>query len=154
MAAEREYARDHDGRFATTNFGRWAKLKTKSAAGKGWAGGAARYSTQKGRAAHSARPNRESLSKRLGKVARQIKARDGNRCVYCKATKESSGAHLHLDHLEPKSFGGEDIPTNLVLACRSCNSARKNKSLVDWCHMRGYDARALRAHARRKLPEV
>lgn len=34
-------------------------------------------------AAHNARPNRESLSKRLGKVARLIAARDGHACVYC-----------------------------------------------------------------------
>lgn len=77
----------------------------------------ARYTTQVGRAAHSARPNRESLSKRLGRVARQIKARDNNRCVYCGATAEQSGAHLHLDHLTPKAHGGADVPVNLALAC-------------------------------------
>jgi len=36
---------------------------------------AARYTTQLGLAAHSARPGRESLFKRLGKVARQIRER-------------------------------------------------------------------------------
>lgn len=34
-------------------------------------------------AAHNGRKNRESLSKRLGRIARQIKARDGHACVYC-----------------------------------------------------------------------
>lgn len=115
---------------------------------------AARYTTQKGRAAHSARPGRESLKKRLGKLARLIAARDGHRCVYCGATEKSSGAHLHLDHLTPKSLGGEDTATNLVVACRSCNSARQAKTLRVWCAEQGLDARVIRAQARRKLPEA
>lgn len=105
-------------------------------------------------AAHNSRPNRESLSKRLGRVARQIKARDGHACVYCRATAESSGAHLHLDHLTPKDFGGRDVASNLVLACRSCNSARQNKSLAVWCRSIGLDSRRVRAQARRALSEA
>jgi 5-methylcytosine-specific restriction endonuclease McrA len=106
---------------------------------------------------HSARPNRESLSKRLGKVARQIRERDGHACVYCGATAETSGAHLHLDHLTPKSKGGEDVPTNLALACRRCNSARQNMSLAQWAAYAAevygltFTARSIRARARRKL---
>lgn len=106
------------------------------------------------RAEHAARPNRESLSKRLGRVARQIKARDSHRCVYCGATAETSGAHLHLDHLTPRAAGGEDVATNLVLACRSCNSARHDMQLAVWCRSIGVDARAIRAQARRALPEA
>lgn len=103
-------------------------------------------------AAHNARPNRESLSKRLGKVARAIKSRDGNACVYCGATAETSGAHLHLDHLTPRAAGGADVATNLVVACRSCNSARKDMPLSVWCRAIGIDSRAIRAQARRSLP--
>jgi 5-methylcytosine-specific restriction endonuclease McrA len=105
-------------------------------------------------ARHNSRPGRESLSKRLGKVARQIKARDGYRCCYCGATAETSGAHLHLDHLTPKAHGGLDIPENLVLACRSCNSARKDMALPAWCKKIGVSARAVRAQARRALPDL
>lgn len=117
----------------------------------------ARYTTQRGRAAHSARPNRESLSKRLGKVAKQIKERDAHACVYCGATEQSSGAHLHLDHLTVRSVGGLDVATNLVLACRSCNSRRQNKSLSAWaasCPELAFTARSIRAQARRRLPAV
>lgn len=68
---------------------------------------------------HAARPGRESLSKRLGRVARQIKARDGHCCVYCGATEASenrAGRHMHLDHLDTHVSGGADVATNLVLA--------------------------------------
>lgn len=106
------------------------------------------------RTEHAARPNRESLSKRLGRLARQIKARDGHRCVYCGATAETSGAHLHLDHLTPHVLGGADAAANLVLACRACNSARQDRSLSAWCALRGLSARAIRGQARRALPEL
>lgn len=102
----------------------------------------------------AARPGRESLSKRLGRVARQIKARDGHACVYCGATEQSSGAHLHLDHLTPRVAGGSDSAENLVLACRSCNSARQDMPLAAWCRLRGLESRRVRAAARRVLPEV
>lgn len=119
----------------------------------------ARYTTQLGRAAHSARHGRESLSKRLGVVVtRGIRERDEHRCRYCGATAETSGAHLHLDHLTPKSQGGADVASNLVLACRRCNSARQNMTLTQWAAYAavklGLDIspRVIRAHARRRLP--
>lgn len=106
----------------------------------------------------SARPGRESLSKRLGKVAGQIKARDGHACVYCGATAETSGSHLHLDHLTPRSHGGADAATNLVTACRRCNTARKTLSLTQWSAYAAvkfgltFAPRQIRAQARRRLP--
>jgi 5-methylcytosine-specific restriction endonuclease McrA len=82
---------------------------------------------------HAARPGRESLSKRLGKVARQIKMRDNDgRCVYCNRNAEESGAHMHLDHLTPKHHGGLDLASNLVTCCRAHNSARKDMVLPVW----------------------
>lgn len=80
--------------------------------------------------AHNTRKNRESLSKRLGKVAKQIKARDNHACVYCAKTELTSGAHLHLDHVVPRNSGGKDLATNIVVACRSCNSAKQDLSLA------------------------
>lgn len=106
-------------------------------------------------AKHNARPGRESLSKRLGRVAAQIKARDGFACVYCGATAASSGAHLHLDHLTPRAAGGLDVATNLVLACRSCNSRRQDLTLSAWAAASpelSFTARSIRAQARRAPP--
>jgi len=118
---------------------------------------AARYTTQAGRAAHSSRRRRESLGKRLGRVARAIRERDGHACVYCGATAESSGARLHLDHLVPKSAGGLDAADNLVTACGRCNGARQAMTLARWeAYARAklgltFTARGVRARARRTL---
>ena len=73
-------------------------------------------------------------------------------CLEPLAQGESTGAHLHLDHLTPKSAGGADVATNLVLACRSCNSARKDMPLAKWCASLGMSSRTVRAQARRALP--
>lgn len=110
------------------------------------------------RAEHAARPRRESLRKRLGRVAAQIAARDEHRCVYCGATAESTGAPLHFDHLVPRSAGGADTADNLVLACRSCNCRRHDLSLTAWAAASKpeltFTAAAVRAQARRPLPEI
>ncbi|MAE84888.1 MAG: HNH endonuclease [Flammeovirgaceae bacterium] len=43
--------------------------------------------------------------------------RDNHSCQYC-----GSGKDLTLDHLIPKSKGGKSSWTNLVTACKRCNS--------------------------------
>ncbi|TAE03778.1 MAG: HNH endonuclease [Bacteroidetes bacterium] len=45
--------------------------------------------------------------------------RDNNRCLYCSATD-----NLTLDHVLPRSRGGQTTWTNLVTACRRCNSKK------------------------------
>lgn len=91
-----------------------------------------------GRSRHDSRPRRESLRKRLGlRISRAIAARDAHRCVYCGDTADEAGSHLHLDHVIPRSLGGEDSPGNLVTACRACNCARKTMSLAQWSAYKG-----------------
>jgi len=106
-------------------------------------------------ATYNNRPGRESLSKKLGKrISNAIRERDAHKCVYCGATAFSSGFHLHFDHLTPKVQGGSDDPTNLVLACRSCNSRRQDMSLSRWAAIAPeltFTSRSIRAHARRSL---
>ena len=78
------------------------------------------------RAEHSRRPNRESVSKRIGaKSNRRLRERANHRCVYCGAIE----GPMHLDHIIPRSQGGSDAEDNLVLACASCNSRRQDMSL-------------------------
>jgi len=49
----------------------------------------------------------------------------GLMCAYC-------GKHADTtDHVWPRSRGGDDHSNNLVPACRSCNSSKGNRSLVD-----------------------
>ena len=51
-----------------------------------------------------------------------IYARDGFTCVYC-----NTASNLSLDHLKPRSKGGNNDPRNLVTACRPCNLSRGDK---------------------------
>ena len=55
------------------------------------------------------------------------------RCCYCGTDlRTSEPSELTLDHLLPRSLGGDNSNDNLVLACRSCNSARGAKPWVDY----------------------
>jgi 5-methylcytosine-specific restriction endonuclease McrA len=74
----------------------------------------------------SARPNRESLSKRNRLLRDFVHARDGA-CVYCGSKK-----NLQVDHLIPRSKGGRDDPRRIVSACRSCNCSRQAKTIWEW----------------------
>ena len=49
-------------------------------------------------------------------------ARDGGKCVRCRADKE-----LHFDHVIPFSKGGSDESENIQLLCRSCNLAKSDR---------------------------
>lgn len=50
---------------------------------------------------------------------RNIFARDGHRCQYC--GKRFQADRLSLDHVMPRSRGGEATWENLVAACVACN---------------------------------
>lgn len=54
--------------------------------------------------------------KKLNLSKQNILKRDKHTCVYCGSTK-----NLTLDHLLPKSRGGQNTWTNLVCACFPCN---------------------------------
>jgi 5-methylcytosine-specific restriction endonuclease McrA len=51
-----------------------------------------------------------------------LHARWNSACAYCDAT----GVPLNIDHLRPRSRGGSDRVSNLVLACVPCNQAKNN----------------------------
>jgi 5-methylcytosine-specific restriction endonuclease McrA len=50
---------------------------------------------------------------------RNIFARDGNRCQYC--GKKFPTSELSLDHVNPRSRGGETTWENIVCSCVRCN---------------------------------
>jgi len=56
--------------------------------------------------------------------------RDGFRCVYCGLSSVEDGVKLHADHIVPKSAGGDDLVTNLVTACKSCNCSKGARRLA------------------------
>jgi hypothetical protein len=53
-------------------------------------------------------------------------------CSYC-ASRES----LSVDHLIASSKAGADTGDNIVWACRSCNSSKGNRDLLEWYEQRG-----------------
>lgn len=55
-----------------------------------------------------------------------IYKRDGHKCQYCGSTK-----NLTIDHIIPRSRGGEDTWENLVVACMPCNTRKSDKLLED-----------------------
>jgi len=57
----------------------------------------------------------------------KIKLLSGNKCSYCGATDD-----LALDHIFPQKYGGKDAGDNLIYACRSCNSSKGKKDLMEW----------------------
>jgi len=62
---------------------------------------------------------------------RALFARDGWRCVYC----GDGTSRLTLDHVVPRSRGGESVWENVVTACGPCN-LRKGDRLLEETHMR------------------
>ena len=47
--------------------------------------------------------------------------RDGGKCQYCGTNKD-----LTIDHIIPRSKGGKSTWTNLVTACKKCNSKKSD----------------------------
>jgi len=56
---------------------------------------------------------------------RAIFARDGHRCQYCGAQAEN------IDHIVPRSKGGQHAWDNVVAACRRCNARKRDHMLED-----------------------
>ena len=57
----------------------------------------------------------------------RTKMTEAQACCYCGATSD-----LCLDHLIPRMRGGPDSPENLVTACRSCNSSKGGRDMLEW----------------------
>ena len=55
-----------------------------------------------------------------------IAARAENRCEYCRAPEYVFNFPFEVEHIVPVSRGGLDEPSNLALACRSCNLCKSN----------------------------
>jgi uncharacterized protein (TIGR02646 family) len=56
-------------------------------------------------------------------VLRKYEEQNG-KCVYCENRLVETG--YHIDHIVPKSKGGNNNYDNLQLICPSCNSRKKN----------------------------
>jgi len=54
---------------------------------------------------------------------RALFARDGWRCMYCGSTT----GRLTLDHVVPRSRGGDSVWENVVTSCAPCNMRKGNR---------------------------
>jgi len=61
---------------------------------------------------------------------RALFARDGWKCVYC----GTASGRLTLDHVVPRSRGGDSVWENVVTSCAPCN-LRKGNRLLDEVNM-------------------
>jgi 5-methylcytosine-specific restriction endonuclease McrA len=62
------------------------------------------------------RAHRTALHRRLRAY---VLLRDGFACVDCGSTED-----LTLDYITPLQRGGEQVSSNAITRCRSCNSAK------------------------------
>tara|TARA_B000000557_G_scaffold150831_1_gene122431 strand:- start:1101 stop:1472 length:372 start_codon:yes stop_codon:yes gene_type:complete len=73
--------------------------------------------------------NLETLSsseaKRLWR--RKIKQRWDYECAYCGSDKD-----LTIDHIVPRSKGGNDFTKNVVCCCHDCNQSKSHTPWEDW----------------------
>tara|TARA_Y100001956_G_C4069783_1_gene163361 strand:+ start:151 stop:522 length:372 start_codon:yes stop_codon:yes gene_type:complete len=58
---------------------------------------------------------------------RKIKQRWDYECAYCGSDKD-----LTIDHIVPRSKGGNDFTKNVVCCCNDCNQSKSHTPWEDW----------------------
>jgi 5-methylcytosine-specific restriction endonuclease McrA len=72
-------------------------------------------------------------TRRAALSRRGVMARDGGRCQYCGAKADS------IDHVVPRSKGGQHTWDNVVAACRPCNTHKRDRLLHETTmHLRSH----------------
>lgn len=61
-------------------------------------------------------------------LAREVRERAHNRCEYCRTSEWLSGQRHDIDHIFPRSLGGESTSDNLCLACATCNGFKADRT--------------------------
>jgi 5-methylcytosine-specific restriction endonuclease McrA len=64
----------------------------------------------------------------------RVVERDGYACSYCKRQVDDK---FHCDHVIPRSKGGKSELDNLAVACKNCNSSKKDLLISEWGGPRG-----------------
>ncbi|MBI0474237.1 HNH endonuclease [Sphingomonas sp. MA1305] len=71
------------------------------------------------------------------KIARQVPwaklrqmafERDGECCGYC----GTEAGPFEIDHIVPRAAGGENVLENVIVACQSCNRAKRDRQGEEW----------------------
>lgn len=79
-----------------------------------------------------------SEAKRMWKES--IKNHWDHECAYCGSTEE-----LTLDHVVPQCKGGSNHITNVICACRKCNSDKAHEDWIIWFIQQPFFTEARRA---------
>jgi 5-methylcytosine-specific restriction endonuclease McrA len=66
---------------------------------------------------------RVPFQRRAAISRRGVFVRDGGECQYCGSRAES------IDHVVPRSRGGQHVWENVVAACRRCNTSKRDRYL-------------------------
>ena len=61
-------------------------------------------------------------------LSRAVRSRAGGRCQYCLMHESLQWATFHVEHIVPRSKGGETDSQNLALACPGCNLHKADKT--------------------------
>jgi hypothetical protein len=59
-----------------------------------------------------------------------VKARAGGTCEYCRLVEFALGVTFHLEHILPRSQGGESALGNLAYSCPGCNLAKAGRTVA------------------------
>jgi hypothetical protein len=57
-----------------------------------------------------------------------VEARAGGACEYCRLLQAGTGVTFHIEHLIPRSRGGQTTISNLALSCPGCNLAKAQRT--------------------------
>jgi hypothetical protein len=63
-------------------------------------------------------------------TVRQVEARAGSRCEYCRMHQSLQGSTFHVEHITPSSQGGGSDLDNLAWSCPGCNLQKSNRTEV------------------------
>jgi len=72
--------------------------------------------------------NRRCLGKIEIEVALELKKEYGGICPYCNKPIKTGT----IDHIIPVARGGNNSCSNLVWCCKSCNSSKNKRQLIEW----------------------
>jgi hypothetical protein len=78
--------------------------------------------------------NIELGGKHSSKEIREIRTFQGNRCIYCDV-EFTDDIRPDKDHVCPRALGGGDWALNIVLACKRCNSLRRDIPFRTFCKL-------------------
>lgn len=64
------------------------------------------------------------------RLRRQVIAASHGRCAYCHSPQALMGVEFEVDHIVPRSAGGQTTLDNLCLSCPNCNRAKATRAVA------------------------